>query len=158
MASNVTSSSAGSSPKPSSVEARRRMRAVRQRGTKPEVLLETELVRLGLPFTTQARPLEDLRRRADFLFLDARVAVFVDGCFWHRCPEHASDPKTNSEWWSVKLARNVERDRETDRRLRRAGWGVVRIWEHEGMEEAALRIKRAVHRRSSWKAGRPRRD
>lgn len=85
-----------------------------------------------------------MRRRADIAFPTRRVAVFVDGCFWHGCPEHATAPKKNADWWSVKLAANVARDRDTDARLRASGWTVVRIWEHEEPETAARRICAAL--------------
>jgi DNA mismatch endonuclease (patch repair protein) len=85
-----------------------------------------------------------LRRRADVVFPRRRVAVFVDGCFWHGCPEHATSPKHNAEWWKEKLAANVRRDRDTDRRLSEAGWLVFRIWEHEDPRTAADRIERAL--------------
>lgn len=77
------------------------------------------------------QPEPGIRRRADILFTKARVAVFVDGCFWHKCPVHGTEPKANAEWWRAKLQRNVERDRDTDRRLEEAGWTVIRLWEHE---------------------------
>lgn len=77
----------------------------------------------------------DRRRRVDIVFGPARVAVFVDGCFWHLCPEHGNIPKSNSKWWRAKLERNVARDRDTDGRLREAGWHVLRIWEHELRED-----------------------
>jgi DNA mismatch endonuclease (patch repair protein) len=75
------------------------------------------------------------------------VAVFVDGCFWHSCPEHASWPKANADWWRRKLEANVRRDRLTDAALTDAGWLVIRIWEHESPVEAADRIERAVRAR-----------
>ena len=87
------------------------------------------------------------RRRADLLFPRARVAVFVDGCFWHGCPEHASPPKSNGDWWRRKLEANVARDRDTDRVLAEADWLVLRFWEHEDPEAAALTIEREVRRR-----------
>ncbi len=71
------------------------------------------------------------------VFRSAQVAVFVDGCFWHRCPDHSTDPKTNADYWTPKLRRNVERDRETDQLLADAGWVSVRVWEHEDPQEAA---------------------
>jgi DNA mismatch endonuclease (patch repair protein) len=88
-----------------------------------------------------------MRRRADIVFKSSRVAVFVDGCFWHACPAHGSLPKSNSEWWAEKLARTKERDRDTDRTLRLAGWKVVRVWEHENPKIAASRIARTIQRR-----------
>jgi DNA mismatch endonuclease (patch repair protein) len=78
-----------------------------------------------------------VRRTADMVFRSAQVAVFVDGCFWHRCPVHSTDPKTNADYWTPKLRRNVERDRETDQLLADAGWVSVRVWEHEDPQEAA---------------------
>jgi len=87
------------------------------------------------------------------VFPGPRVAVFVDGCFWHGCPEHASWPKANAQWWRVKIEANRRRDRDTDERLTRAGWEVVRVWEHEDPGQAAGRIAVVVAAR----AGAPRR-
>lgn len=84
------------------------------------------------------------RRRADIAFTRAKVAVFVDGCFWHGCPEHGTAPKNNATWWATKLARNAERDRETDRHLRDAGWAVVRVWEHENACDGADLISATI--------------
>lgn len=75
--------------------------------------------------------------RPDVVFLRARVAVFVDGCFWHRCPDHGTSPRHNSEYWASKLERNVQRDRQVTTTLRDAGWLVVRLWEHVPRSEAA---------------------
>ncbi len=85
-----------------------------------------------------------MRRRADLVFPRARVAVFVDGCFWHRCPVHGTSPKSNAQWWQDKLDGNERRDRETDETLRGAGWIVVRVWEHEAPDAAATRVGAAV--------------
>jgi DNA mismatch endonuclease (patch repair protein) len=85
-----------------------------------------------------------MRRRADLVFPRHRVAVYVDGCFWHRCPDHATFPKNNAEWWAEKLAGNVARDRDTDARLTAAGWTVIRIWEHEDPVRAADRVQAAL--------------
>jgi DNA mismatch endonuclease (patch repair protein) len=90
------------------------------------------------------RPEKEIRRQADIVFTRAKVAVFMDGCFWHRCPQHGTDPKANSAWWKAKLDRNSERDRETDQVLVAAGWTVIRVWEHEDPVEAAVRVKAAV--------------
>jgi DNA mismatch endonuclease (patch repair protein) len=93
------------------------------------------------------RPLGfDRRRKVDIVFPTERLAVFVDGCFWHSCPEHATYPRANGHWWAAKLARNVERDRETDRRLAAEGWTVLRIWEHEDPLEAATNVERVLVR------------
>ncbi len=85
-----------------------------------------------------------MRRRADLVFPRRRVAVYVDGCFWHSCPQHATFPKNNAEWWAAKLAANVQRDRDTDARLQAAGWTVVRVWEHEDPVVAATRVEDAL--------------
>ena len=84
------------------------------------------------------------RTRPDIVFTRARVAVFVDGCFWHRCPEHGTSPKTNTGWWRRKLDTNVERDRATDAALTEASWAVIRIWEHEDPVAAADRVEAIV--------------
>jgi len=86
------------------------------------------------------------------VFGTAKVAVFVDGCFWHRCPQHATDPRANAQWWRDKLDRNVARDRETDATLAAQGWLVVRVWEHEDAVAAAARIAEAVRARRSHAA------
>ncbi len=88
-----------------------------------------------------------MRSRADLVFGPARVAVFVDGCFWHACPEHATWPQSNADWWKAKIEANVQRDVATNRRLEQAGWAVVRIWEHEDPVEAADRVEEIVVRR-----------
>lgn len=81
-----------------------------------------------------------MRRHADIIFPRFRVAVYVDGCFWHGCPLHGTWPKANAEWWREKIDRNCERDRDTNERLAEASWTVIRIWEHESMDSAAERI------------------
>ncbi|EGD23694.1 DNA mismatch endonuclease Vsr [Prescottella equi ATCC 33707] len=121
-----------------------RMRAQRRRDTAPEVALRRELHRRGARFFVDRAPLRGLRRRADLVFPRRRVAVYVDGCFWHSCPQHATSPKNNAQWWADKLAANVVRDRDTDTRLADAGWTVVRIWEHEDPTEAADRVQAAL--------------
>lgn len=125
---------------------RKRMSRQRSRDTDPERALRSLLHRMGLRFRLHRRPVPGLRREADLVFTGARVAVFVDGCFWHCCPEHATSPKANGRWWATKLAGNVARDRDTDRRLAEAGWRVVRVWEHEEPGQAAARVARAVGR------------
>lgn len=116
-----------------------------RRDTKPELALRRELWRRGFRYRVDVAPVRGLRRRADVVFSRARVAVFVDGCYWHSCPVHASVPKANRDWWVAKLAGNVERDRDTDDRLRDAGWVVVRVWEHEAVAEAADRVEDLLH-------------
>lgn len=132
-------------PHASSPAVRRRMQAVKTTRTAPEVALLNELVVL-----TRARPevnsfpLGGLRRRADFVFRRARVAVFVDGCFWHGCRLHYRMPKTNSRWWMEKIERNAQRDRHTTRFLRRRGWSVIRVWEHTKPATGARRVARKL--------------
>lgn len=118
-----------------------------RRDTAPELLLRRELHRRGLRYRVDA-PLPDMpRRRADVLFTRARVAVFVDGCFWHSCPTHGTAPSNNEAWWAAKLARNVKRDRETDAHLASLGWLVIRVWEHDDTVVAAGRIEEFVRSR-----------
>src|SRR3954465_7226224 len=109
-------------PVPSSLGVSERMRRARRRDTAPEMLIRREAHRRGLRYRVDAPLPEMRRRRADMLFGPARVAVFVDGCFWHSCPQHLSVPKANREWWLDKLRRNVERDRATDEHLNLLGW------------------------------------
>ncbi len=117
-----------------------RMSRQARRDTAPELLLRRALHARGVRFRVD-HPLPGMpRRRADVLLTRVRVAVFVDGCFWHSCPLHATRPATNAAWWRAKLARNVERDRETDAHLARIGWAVMRFWEHEDMDTAATLI------------------
>ncbi len=114
-----------------------------RRDTRAELAVRRAVWRLGLRYRVDIAPLRG-RRRADLVFTRARVAVYVDGCFWHSCPLHATTPKANREWWEQKLAANVARDRDTDARLAEAGWTVLRVWEHEDPEQAAERISRTV--------------
>jgi DNA mismatch endonuclease (patch repair protein) len=127
---------------------RRRMSRQRSRDTDPERALRSLLHRMGLRFRVHRRPVPGVRREADVVFVAARVAVFVDGCFWHRCPDHATSPRNNGAWWTAKLAANVARDADTDRRLAEAGWEVVRVWEHEDTAGAAERVAAVVRRRA----------
>jgi DNA mismatch endonuclease (patch repair protein) len=119
------------------------MQAVRRRDTKPELLLRKELHRRGLRFYVDRAPLPKMRRRADLVFPRKKVAVYVDGCFWHGCPIHGTWPKNNADWWRQKIQGNQARDRDTDRKLADAGWTVVRVWEHEG-QQGADRVEAAV--------------
>ncbi|MBW3669810.1 MAG: very short patch repair endonuclease [Actinobacteria bacterium] len=121
----------------------------RSRDTDPERALRSSLHRRGLRYRLHRRPVPGLRRQADIVFGPARVAVFVDGCFWHCCPEHTTSPKSNAAWWSAKLAANVARDRDTDEQLAVAGWAVVRVWEHEDPVAAAARVAQVVRSRIS---------
>ncbi|MET9276090.1 very short patch repair endonuclease [Kribbella sp. NPDC003557] len=127
-----------------SAQTSARMSRQARRDTQPEIELRRRLHRLGYRYRVN-HPLPGMpRRRADLTFTAKRVAVFVDGCFWHGCPEHATSPRNNGAWWAEKLRKNVERDRETDARLAASGWTVVRIWEHEKPDLATQRVVRAL--------------
>lgn len=128
----------------SSDAIRSTMLNTRPRDTQPELRLRREVHRRGLRYRVATRPLPTLRRSADLVFPRARVAVFVDGCFWHCCPEHFQMPATNRDFWEPKLTANVARDRQTDLILRAEGWTVIRVWEHELAIDAATRIEDAV--------------
>ncbi|WP_432492788.1 very short patch repair endonuclease [Kineococcus auxinigenes] len=124
------------------------MRRTGRRDTAPELALRRELHRRGLRYLVDATPPgTNRRRRADLVFRGARVAVFVDGCFWHSCPVHVHPPRANAAWWRVKLGSITARDRDTDARLTEAGWHVVRVWEHEDVVAAADRVHGVVHAR-----------
>ena len=122
----------------------RRMSRQRTTDTLPEVMLRRVLHRRGRRFRVHYRPEVGLRRTPDIVFTRARVVVFVDGCFWHVCPEHGTSPKANADWWAAKLQGNVARDRDTDERYRELGWTVVRVWEHQDPEDAADLVERAL--------------
>lgn len=136
---------------------RKSMQGNRSRDTRPELALRSLLHRRGLRYRVAARPLPGVRRTADIVFTRAKVAVFVDGCFWHRCPLHYREPASNVGYWREKARRNVERDRETDALLAAAGWAVVRVWEHEGVSGAAERIAQLVAARRPPRTGLARR-
>ncbi|MFJ6676358.1 very short patch repair endonuclease [Actinosynnema sp. NPDC091369] len=123
------------------------MKGNRGKDTKPELALRALLHRAGLRYRVGIRPLRDIRRTADIVFPRVKVAVFVDGCFWHGCPEHHRPASTNSTFWQEKIRGNQLRDRETDRILADAGWEVVRVWEHENAELSAVRVSATVRSR-----------
>lgn len=120
------------------------MQVQRTRDTAPELAVRRVLHREGLRYRVDRAPLPGMRRRADVVFGPARVAVYIDGCFWHGCPEHGNQPRANSDWWRDKLTRVRARDADTDERLRRAGWAVLRAWEHEDAEAVARRVRAVV--------------
>lgn len=120
------------------------MRANRGRDTGPELALRSALHAMGLRYRVGVRPLPGLRRTADVVFTRARVAVFVDGCFWHGCPTHSRAARTNAEFWSTKINGTRARDAETNERLSAEGWTVIRVWEHEDPVDAATRIAAVV--------------
>ncbi|WP_436317692.1 very short patch repair endonuclease [Streptomyces atratus] len=123
------------------------MAANRGRDTKPERLLRSILHSRGLRYRVNARPLPDLRRTADLVFTKAQVAVFVDGCYWHGCPDHYRPAMRHSRFWQDKIQGNQVRDADTNRRLRERGWTVVRVWEHEDPRRAAEKVVAALAQR-----------
>jgi DNA mismatch endonuclease (patch repair protein) len=117
----------------------------RSRDTRPELAVRRLLHAAGLRYRVAFQPVPGLRRTADVVFTRQRIAVLIDGCYWHGCEQHVRVPsKTNADYWSKKLARNVERDTETTARLEQAGWRVLRYWEHEAPQVVAESIVRAV--------------
>jgi DNA mismatch endonuclease (patch repair protein) len=127
-------------------QRRLNMSRIRGSNTKPEMLLRSALHLKGLRFRLHRR---DLPGCPDIVFPTARLAIFVDGCFWHGCPEHAVKPKTNAKFWADKLSKNKERDRKVMRTLEQQGWTVVRLWEHEierDLAGAVVAISRRLNR------------
>lgn len=116
------------------------------RDTLPEVAVRRILHAAGLRYRVNTRPDPTLRRTADVLFTRRRVAVFIDGCYWHGCPDHYTVPKANADFWREKLERNRERDAETTRVLSGRGWQVMRFWTHEDPRSIAASIIEAVGR------------
>jgi DNA mismatch endonuclease (patch repair protein) len=121
-----------------------RMRRQPSRDTPIELTFRRILHRRGLRFRVHRRPLAGLGRTADIVFGQARVAVYVDGCFWHGCPDHYMKPKSNSDYWLPKIEGNRRRDADTDARLAEAGWLSFRVWEHEDLDEAAERLVKVL--------------
>lgn len=121
------------------------MRANRRRDTKPEVALRSQLHRMGYRYRKDLRlDLGPIRVRPDIVFTARKVAVFVDGCFWHVCPEHGRMPTTNDWYWTPKLRRNMERDQIANTALSEAGWTVIRLWEHEELATAVAAVAKAL--------------
>ncbi|WP_240192867.1 very short patch repair endonuclease [Glycomyces sp. YM15] len=142
-------------PAPVSENTRTIMRANKSKDTKPERLLRSAVHARGLRYRIHHRPVTDLRRTADLVFTRAKVAVFVDGCFWHGCPEHYRPAQRNSEFWNTKIETNMRRDSDTRQKLEDAGWLVIRVWEHEPVEAAAdLILERVDARRTAAESAR----
>jgi DNA mismatch endonuclease (patch repair protein) len=132
-------------PPATSPAIRRVMQGNRKRDTRPELRVGSHLHACGLRYRRDLAVVAGaVRVRPDFVFTRSRVAVFVDGCFWHGCPDHGTTPKANSHYWGPKLARNQERDRLVNAALQHAGWAVVRIWEHEAPDRAAEAVRAVV--------------
>lgn len=125
------------------------MQANRSRDTTPEIAVRRLLHAKGVRYRVAMRPIVGLRRQADIVFTKQRVAVFIDGCFWHGCPEHGrKEFRHNQHYWPTKIATNQIRDEDTTRRLEAAGWQVLRYWEHEPAQLVADAIERAVKKGS----------
>jgi DNA mismatch endonuclease, patch repair protein len=120
------------------------MERQRRRDTKPELALRRLLHQRGLRYRVDRPALAGSRRRHDLVFLRARTAVEVRGCFWHGCPDHGTAPKANGAWWASKLAMNAQRDANTASQLEEAGWALVVVWEHEDPGVAAERVATVV--------------
>ncbi|MFF4964682.1 very short patch repair endonuclease [Streptomyces sp. NPDC001037] len=125
------------------------MRANRSRDTRPELALRRAVHALGLRYRVAVRPLPAVRRTADLVFVRAKVAVFLDGCFWHGCPAHHTVAKRNGAYWAEKVAANKARDEDTNHRLQESGWVVVRVWEHEDPQAAADKVRVVVEARTT---------
>lgn len=150
----ITSILAAPTPVPDEASSARLSKQARS-GTKPENRLFDALAQRGLVFDRNVKPVEGLRREVDGCLLDSKVAVFVDGCFWHGCPVHNRPTKSNTLWWREKIQKNKLRDAETDAALGADGWLVVRVWEHEDPDVAAARVEALVAARVSTVGGSP---
>ncbi|MEV4568639.1 very short patch repair endonuclease [Nonomuraea sp. NPDC049419] len=136
-------------PAPLNEGRSRNMRANRRANTKPEVALRSALHRLGYRYRKDFRlDLGEVKVRPDIVFTARKVTVFVDGCFWHVCPQHGREPTTNEWYWTPKLRRNIERDHRVNAALDAAGWTVLRLWEHEPLSSAVEAVVAAVDRSS----------
>lgn len=120
------------------------MQGNRSRDTSPELAVRRLLHAAGLRYRVDHRPDPSLRRKADIVFPKQRVAIFIDGCYWHACPKHWTRARTNADYWSAKLKRNVARDADTTSRLQDAGWTVLRFWEHEDPDAVARAVTAEV--------------
>jgi DNA mismatch endonuclease (patch repair protein) len=131
---------------------RRNMQANRSRDTEPELAVRRRLHGRGLRYRVSIAPVPELRRRADIVFTKARVAIFIDGCFWHGCPEHGRETfNRNTEYWPTKIATNVARDQDTNALLHEAGWTVLRFWEHQeadAVTQAIIEVVQAAAKRA----------
>ncbi|MFF2373286.1 very short patch repair endonuclease [Streptomyces xiamenensis] len=136
-------------PTPSSEAVSSRMSRQASRDTGPELAIRRLLHATGHRYRLHRKVPGMARRTIDIAFPGPKVAVFVDGCFWHGCPEHATQPRANKDWWRQKLDKNISRDRETNERLDAEGWTVLRFWEHEPPDVVAVRIAQVVAERRS---------
>lgn len=133
----------------SSQAARKTMQGNRSRDSRAELAVRRRLHAEGYRYLVNARPEADIRRTADIVFRSSKVAVFIDGCYWHGCPVHFKPPGTNVTYWREKIARNRARDLDTRIRLESRGWRVLRVWEHDDPAAAAQQIGDVVTQRRS---------
>lgn len=131
-------------PDPLNESVRRRFREQRVRDTAAEIAIRRAAHAAGLRYKVDARPVPGARVKADMVFTKAKVAVFIDGCFWHGCPEHFIPPKNNADWWAAKIQENRDRDAKSRADLHALGWNVVSIWEHADPAVAVREIKDAI--------------
>jgi DNA mismatch endonuclease (patch repair protein) len=125
-----------------------RMQCTPRRDTRGELALRSALHRRGLRYRVDRRLWPSVRHKVDIVFRSARVLVYFDGCFWHRCPQHFVPPQHNAGWWQTKIARNVTRDRAFQGRAEADGWLVLRVWEHEDLADAANKVEAAIRART----------
>lgn len=130
----------------SSQGVRRSMQSNRSRDTRPELVLRSALHRRGLRFRKHLRPIPGLPCTVDVAFPRERLAIFVDGCFWHSCPDHGSYPISNGDWWRAKLDATRRRDEHNGKALTEAGWTVLRIWEHDDLDSAVAEVAATLER------------
>lgn len=136
-------------PPPSSDASAARLSGQRPRDTGVELAVRRRLHARGLRYRLHRQVVPGTRRTVDIVFARSRVAVDVRGCFWHACPHHATWPRSNESWWKEKLERNAARDRDTEARLKAAGWLCIVIWEHDDLESAAVRVEKVVRARQT---------
>lgn len=138
---------ANKKPIPISAAVSEAMRRMPEQSTGPEVTVRRALFRLGLRYRIQYPVPGNKRRSIDIAFPGCKIAVFIDGCFWHGCSEHRTIPKNNHDWWKNKITGNRTRDHDTDERLEEAGWLVLRYWEHDSVEQITSDVFEAVRTR-----------
>jgi DNA mismatch endonuclease (patch repair protein) len=137
-------------PTATTPEVAYRMQQQQRKHTKCEVEFRKALHGLGLRYRVDAKPIPCFRRKADVVFRQPRIAVFVDGCFWHGCPTHFEVPHANDSWWALKIERNRARDRDTTAVLEQSGWTVLRFWEHEDLKQAARLVAELIYGRKRY--------
>ncbi|MCA9562995.1 MAG: very short patch repair endonuclease [Myxococcales bacterium] len=123
------------------------MKSAKRRDTGPELKVRRRLFRMGFRYRVDISPVSSIRSRADLVFKAVKVAVFIDGCFWHGCPEHGTWPKQNGDWWRRKIEANQHRDWRVTEQLRDSGWLVLRFWEHQPADAIADEIADSVRKR-----------